>query len=61
MGALEVIPVEAEGWRVHWTAEADAIVRRLSPVEATRRLRCSKEAVYARRHVLGVEDGRRRG
>jgi hypothetical protein len=45
-----------------WTPEEDELVRTLPPAEAARRTGRSLAAVYQRRHVLGVPDGRlRRG
>ena len=43
-----------------WTAEEEALLRRLPPAEAARRTGRTLKAVYAWRRVLGVPDGRRR-
>ena len=47
--------------RAPWTAEEDALVRSLPPAEAAARTGRSKDAVYTRRHQLGVTGRRRRG
>jgi hypothetical protein len=43
-----------------WTPEEDDLVRRLSATEAAERTGRTLEAVYSRRRILGVKDGRRR-
>jgi len=43
-----------------WTAEEEALLRRLPPAEAARRTGRTLKAVYAWRRVLGEPDGRRR-
>jgi hypothetical protein len=41
-----------------WSPEEDALVRTLRPVEAAAKTGRTLAAVYARRAVLGVPDGR---
>jgi hypothetical protein len=41
-----------------WTPEEDALVETLKPTEAARRTGRTLSAVYSRRNVLGVPDGR---
>jgi hypothetical protein len=43
-----------------WTAKDDALVRKLPAGKAAKRTGRSLQAVYLRRHKLGVPDGRRR-
>jgi hypothetical protein len=43
-----------------WTAEEDALVRTLPPTEARRRTARPLRAVYHRRYLLGVPDGRKK-
>jgi hypothetical protein len=43
-----------------WTAEEEALLRRLPPAEGARRTGRTLKAVYAWRRILGVPDGRRR-
>jgi hypothetical protein len=43
-----------------WTAEEDRLARRLPAAEVARRTGRTLQAVYDRRRVLGVPDGRRR-
>jgi hypothetical protein len=52
------IPSPADG-RVTWTAEQDELVRTLPPGEAAERMGRGRHAVYCRRGVLGVPDGRK--
>jgi hypothetical protein len=42
-----------------WTAEEDALARALPAAEVARRTRRTLQAVYDRRRVLEVPDGRR--
>jgi hypothetical protein len=43
-----------------WTAAEDALVRSLPPAEAARRIARPLRAVYHRRYLLGVPDGRKK-
>jgi hypothetical protein len=44
-----------------WTRKEDELVRTLAPAEVVRRTGRTLTAVYNRRSLLGVPDGRRRG
>jgi len=41
-----------------WTAEVDALVRQLNPAEVVSRTDRTLQAVYSRRSVLGLNEGR---
>jgi hypothetical protein len=45
--------------RRSWTPEEDELLRVLAPAEAARRTRRSLQAVYDRRHALGLPPARR--
>jgi hypothetical protein len=46
---------------VPWTADEDELIRTLPAEEVARRTERSLHAVYSRRQMLGVPDGRSRG
>lgn len=42
-----------------WTPKLDAIIRKLTPIEAAKKTGRSLSAVYTRRNQLGLDDGRK--